>query len=140
MALNEKHRELKEYPFDSARKRMSSVREYNGKHYLFVKGSPESVIAQCTKLWDHSFTRSFTAHDRKRLLAYHEEHAGKAQRNIAIAYRELPASFNPKQHTLDDEPTENFQQLELTNIFLQKFFDIENFGCCLSPEARNNFV
>lgn len=36
---------------------------------------------------------------------------------------------------LDSEPPENFQQLDLTNIFLQKFFDNAQFGCCMSPDS-----
>ena len=100
--LDKKYPERKEYAFDSARKRMSSVREYNGKQYLFVKGAPESVIDLSTKLWDHTFTRNMTANDRKRLLEYHETHAANAQRNLALAYRELPKGFDPQKHPLED--------------------------------------
>jgi Ca2+-transporting ATPase len=100
--LGARHTELKEYAFDSARKRMSSVREYNGKKVLFVKGAPESVIDLSTKLWDHSLTRNMTANDKKRLIAYHEEHAAGAQRNLALAYRELPKDFDPRKHPLED--------------------------------------
>ena len=98
--------ELKEYAFDSARKRMSSVRDWHGKRYLFVKGAPEAIIAQSTKLWDHTFVRKFTAADRTRLLAYHEEHAAAAQRNLAFAYRELPKDFDPKKQSLEDAEVE----------------------------------
>lgn len=100
-AVGQQYAEQKEYAFDSARKRMSSVREYNGKKYLFVKGAPESIIELSTQLWDHTLTRKFTANDRKRLLAYHEEHAAAAERNLALAYRELPASFDAKKQPLE---------------------------------------
>jgi Ca2+-transporting ATPase len=104
--LNTTYPELKEYAFDSARKRMSSVREYNGKHYLFVKGAPESILSQCTKIWDHTFTRPLSAKDSERLLAYHEAHAARAQRNLALAYRILPDSFDPKKQHLDEAEQE----------------------------------
>lgn len=104
--LNTSYPETKEYAFDSARKRMSSVREYNGKQYLFVKGAPESVIELSTKLWDHTFTRTMTAADTKRLLAYHEDHAAAAQRNLALAYRELPKGFDAHKHPLEDAEKE----------------------------------
>ncbi|HEY4161391.1 MAG TPA: HAD-IC family P-type ATPase, partial [Candidatus Saccharimonadales bacterium] len=42
--LNEKFPERKEYAFDSARKRMTSVREVDGRLYAFVKGAPESLL------------------------------------------------------------------------------------------------
>ncbi|MCA9327793.1 cation-transporting P-type ATPase, partial [Candidatus Saccharibacteria bacterium] len=101
-ALASSYVEQKEYAFDSARKRMSSVREHDGKKYLFVKGAPESIIEQSTQLWDHTLTRKFTANDRKRLLAYHEEHAARAERNLALAYRELPANFDGQKHQLEE--------------------------------------
>ena len=39
---------LKEYPFDSDRKMMSTVNEINGKVYSFTKGSLDSVIPNCS--------------------------------------------------------------------------------------------
>jgi Ca2+-transporting ATPase len=104
--LSKEHFEEKEYAFDSARKRMSSIRDYRGKRYLFVKGAPESVLERSLKLWDHGNIRGLTIQERQRLLAYHEAHAANAQRNLALAYRELPDSFNPKQHDLDDAEQE----------------------------------
>lgn len=100
--LDEKYTEIKEYAFDSARKRMSSVRQYEGRLVLFVKGSPESVIERSNRLWDHSLTRKLTANDRMRLLAYHEKHAAMAQRNLAFAYRELPKDFDPNKQPLEE--------------------------------------
>ena len=104
--LDADYPEIKEYAFDSGRKRMSSVRTYNGKQCLFVKGAPESIIELSTKLWDHTFTRKMTENDTKRLLAYHEEHAAGAQRNLAFAYRVLPAGFDARKQPLEDAEKE----------------------------------
>lgn len=101
-ALHAEHAEIKEYAFDSARKRMSSVRSYNGKQYLFVKGAPESILEQSIKIWDHGYQRTLTQKERERLLAYHEEHAAQAQRNLAFAFRILPADFDAKKQPLED--------------------------------------
>ncbi len=106
VALSETHHEDREYAFDSGRKRMSSVRKYNGKKYLFVKGAPEAIMEVSTKLWDHTLTRKFTAHDKKRLLAHHETHAAQAQRNLALAYRILPDNFDISKHTHEDAEKE----------------------------------
>ncbi len=102
--LNERFPERKEYAFDSARKRMTSVREVDGRLYAFVKGAPESIMAHSAHLWDHGHTRKFTAADKKFFAAYNQKHAAAAERNLAFAYRELPRSFNPaKQHLEDAE-------------------------------------
>lgn len=107
--LNASYLETKEYAFDSARKRMSSVRVKDGKTFLFVKGAPESILACSTKLWDHTLTRKLTDADRKRLRAYHESHAELAQRNLALAYRILPRIL-----THENTPTKMSRQ----NLFL----------------------
>lgn len=99
--LDVQHKELKEYQFDSARKRMSSVREYGGKIYLFVKGAPESVLALSTELWDHGHIRPLHKEDRDFFLTYNENRAHESLRNLAFAYRELP-KFDTKKMRLED--------------------------------------
>jgi Ca2+-transporting ATPase len=93
--------EHKEYAFDSARKRMTSVREVDGQLYAFVKGAPESVLACSTHLWDHGHVRKLGAKDRDFFANYNETHAARAERNLALAYRVLPEGFDPKKHHLE---------------------------------------
>lgn len=100
--LNERFPERKEYAFDSARKRMTSVREVDGQLYAFVKGAPESVLTRSDELWDHGHVRGLTAADRKFFSGYNEEHAAAAERNLAFAYRVLPKGFDPARHHLED--------------------------------------
>ncbi|HSX16688.1 MAG TPA: cation-transporting P-type ATPase [Patescibacteria group bacterium] len=106
--LDKKYPELHEFGFDSARKRMSSIRKY-GPHkelHLFVKGAPESVLAQCTKIWDRGKVRKLHPADRKFLLGRNEELATQAMRNLAVAYRILPAGVKPNSLELNDAETE----------------------------------
>jgi len=100
--LNELFPEQKEYAFDSARKRMTSVREVEGQLYAFVKGAPESVLQCATELWDHGHIRKLTAADRTFFAEYNEQHAAAAERNLAFAYRVLPKGFDPQEHRLED--------------------------------------
>ncbi len=100
--LNELFPERKEYAFDSARKRMTSVREVDGQLYAFVKGAPESIMECSNELWDHGHIRNFTARDRKFFATYNETHAAEAERNLAFAYRVLPKGFDPLKHHLED--------------------------------------
>jgi P-type Ca2+ transporter type 2C len=88
--LGDTHPELREFPFDSVRKRMSSIRDYNGEKTVFVKGAPESVLAQCTQLWlGGDKVRKITAADRKIILSENDVYATKAMRNLAFACRSL---------------------------------------------------
>jgi Ca2+-transporting ATPase len=100
--LNKRFQETKEYAFDSARKRMTSVRQIDGQLYAFVKGAPESVLERSTELWDHGHVRALSKKDRSFFTSYNENHAAQAERNLAFAYRILPKGFDPKKHSLED--------------------------------------
>ncbi|HSX08040.1 MAG TPA: cation-transporting P-type ATPase [Candidatus Saccharimonadales bacterium] len=100
--LDKKYHEIKEFQFDSARKRMSSVRKKDGELWVFMKGAPESVLERSTTIWDHGHVRKLTAKDRHTLLKYNEDCAAEAMRNLGFAYRVLPAGSKPKQMAFDD--------------------------------------
>ena len=93
--LGELFPEHKEYAFDSARKRMTSVRGVDGQLYAFVKGAPESILQCSTDLWDHGHVRPLNEADRKFYSTYNEDHASLAERNLAFAFRKLPKGFDP---------------------------------------------
>lgn len=94
--------EIKEFQFDSARKLLSSVRRRNGQIVVFTKGAPESVLARSTSLWDHGHTRKLSAKDRAFYETYNQELAHDAKRNLAYAYRTLPANTDLKNLKMDD--------------------------------------
>lgn len=95
--LMESSHELKEYQFDSARKRMSSARIWGKQRMLFVKGAPESVLELSNDIWDHGHIRPLSAKDRRAFSTYSETEANNARRNLALAYRIMPASIDPKK-------------------------------------------
>lgn len=109
--LNTHNKEIKEFQFDSARKRMSSVRRGPSGHLMvFTKGAPESVLERCTHLWDHGHVRPLTPRDRAFFLAYNEKRAGEAMRNLAFAYGVLPKGSQPKKM--------KFEEVEQNLVFL----------------------
>ncbi len=91
--LDEKYEEIKEFTFDSVRKMMSSVRDYNGLK-VFAKGAPESILKNCTHIIDNGHERPITKEDIKHILAKSEMLAVAAMRNLALAYKKLPDSTN----------------------------------------------
>lgn len=98
------HPELKEFAFDSDRKRMSSLRHWGDKHELFVftKGAPESVLEKCTKIWDHGTVRAITVKDRSFIMNHSDELARQALRNLGLAYRIIPSKTDPSTITTED--------------------------------------
>ncbi len=76
-----------ELPFQSERQAMSTLHEHDGRVTVFVKGSPERVLAQCSQNFSTDGPEPI---DRPRLLAEAESLATDGHRVLAIAHRELP--------------------------------------------------
>jgi len=98
--LRDNNVEHKEFQFDSGRKRMSSIRTYDGQLVVFVKGAPESVLACSSHIWQPGKAKQLSTANRKQLLAYNEAQASAAKRNLGFAYRILPAKTNLKKLTI----------------------------------------
>lgn len=98
-----KYPELKEFTFDSARKRMSSIRKWKdgNKLYVFVKGAPEGVLERCDDIWDHHHTRKLTPKTTHKIIQENISLAESAMRNLAYAYKILPANTDPKTITME---------------------------------------
>lgn len=105
--LDSMHPELKEFTFDSGRKRMTSIRDLGDKKglYAFTKGAPENVLSQCTQIWDHGKVRKLTKADRQFILRHHELLAMGAMRNLGLAYRILKKS-DPSQLKMEETEAE----------------------------------
>ena len=102
--LDKEFPEIKEYAFDSARKRMSSVRTYGSKKelHIFVKGAPESVLERCDRIWEHGKIRKLTETDRRFILKHNEQLATQAMRNLGFAYRTLPGKDKKHLPSMDE--------------------------------------
>lgn len=104
--LEKEHPELKEFTFDSARKRMTSIRKFDDKKVAFVKGAPEGVLEKCTKILEDGIVRKLTETDRKWLLKQHETLASRAMRNLVYAVKELPSDINVKKVSMEEVESE----------------------------------
>ncbi|MBP7807160.1 cation-transporting P-type ATPase [Candidatus Saccharibacteria bacterium] len=93
--LEKLYPESKQFSFDSARKRMSSIRPYtddNKSLHVFAKGAPENILERCTHIWEHGKVRTITAKDKTALLEQNEALAKQTMRNLAFAYKTIPAT------------------------------------------------
>ncbi|MDR3319167.1 MAG: HAD-IC family P-type ATPase, partial [Clostridiales bacterium] len=85
------NRRLKEFPFDSARKQMSTVNRVALKDYLYTKGAPDILISKCTHALIDGKTVLLTESRRAEILAANKRMASRALRVLAAAYREISA-------------------------------------------------
>ncbi len=84
---------IAEIPFDSTRKRMTTIHAVDGKRVAYVKGAPEIVLALSGSIHDGGQARELTQPDRGRILKSVQDMAADALRVLALAYRELPAGI-----------------------------------------------
>jgi P-type Ca2+ transporter type 2C len=83
---------IAEVPFDSNRKRMSTVHAdaASGQVITFLKGAPDVVLGLCRSVLVGGELRELTSEIRAEILAHHEEMASEALRVLGLACRRLP--------------------------------------------------
>ncbi len=95
MVLEQEMPRLKELPFDSERKRMTTFHRTGETVLAFTKGSPEAVVPQCHRTFGANGEQFI---DQTALLRTAETMAADGLRVLALAYRRwpaLPASHRP---------------------------------------------
>lgn len=80
---------IKEIPFDSDRKLMTTINQRDGKYYVFTKGGIDELLARCTKYLSNGEVKDDLDEYRKTISKYNEEMANKALRVLAMAYKVL---------------------------------------------------
>ena len=86
---DEENPELHEFPFDSERKLMSSVRQFEGRLQLAMKGAPDSVVKISRHIYRGGKAVPITDEDRRSIGEIAERFSKQALRVLAIAYRPL---------------------------------------------------
>jgi Ca2+-transporting ATPase len=88
---DEENPELHEFPFDSFRKRMSSVREFDEgeRQVLCMKGAPDGILEIAKYIYKDGEVVEMTAQDQRDIELAYEMYSKEAMRVLAIAYREL---------------------------------------------------
>ena len=88
--LEKDYPRIKEIPFSSERKRMTTIHETpNGHRVAYMKGSPETVLQLCRYIYRNGEERILDIKTRKEILKINEEMAGQALRILGIAYRNI---------------------------------------------------
>ncbi|MFP4199322.1 MAG: cation-translocating P-type ATPase [Halanaerobium sp.] len=105
---DEDNPELHEFSFDSDRKRMSSIREFEDGNYLKMKGALGSVLSVSKHILKDGEVVEITEEDKERLNKLNEKYSKDAMRVLAIAYRKLE----------DDETDYVLEEIEKDVIFL----------------------
>lgn len=85
---------VRELPFDSSRKRMTTVHRLkqpvNGSSFISItKGAPKETSELCNKVYENGQLRDLTDTDREAILVANDDYARQGLRVLAVAYRNL---------------------------------------------------
>lgn len=94
---------IKEIPFDSDRKLMTTVNKINGKYVVLTKGGVDELLARCNKYLYNGEIKEDLENYKKVIAEYNENMAKNALRVLAMAYKEI-------DHEPTDEEMQNMEQ------------------------------
>ncbi len=104
-AIRKEFERLKEIPFDSDRKLMSTVHQLDGKNIMFTKGAFDVLLNRITSIKTSNGVRPITEDDKQRIIDTNMELSQNGLRVLAFAYKELPEI---RDLTLEDEADYTF--------------------------------
>lgn len=87
-------------PFDSNRKRMSSIHETTDGIFAFTKGAPKEMLSLCSKIEIDGKVEDLTEQKLQEILKFNDSYAKKALRVLAVAYKDL-TGFK-KEYTVEN--------------------------------------
>jgi P-type Ca2+ transporter type 2C len=108
---------VNEIPFDSARKRMSTIHKpvENDGYVIFTKGAPEIILERCSTIMENNEAVPITEQHRERCRLANQEMADQALRVLAVAERKLSQ--------LPDDVTPETIETDLTLLGLIAMID-----------------
>ena len=106
--IYDKNPRIKEIPFDSDRKLMTTVNKINDKYVVLTKGGVDELLAKCNKYLYNGEERNDLENYKKVITKNNEDMAKDALRVLSMAYKEI-----------DHEPTdEEMKDIEQDLIYV----------------------
>lgn len=97
--LERKYPRVAEIPFDSERKKMTTVNKRDGKYMIATKGGVDEVLAGCDSIYENGEVRPLTSRDKETIASANLSMAENALRVLAVAMKTadaIPARMTPE--------------------------------------------
>lgn len=101
--LYTKMERIKDIPFDSTRKMMSTIHKNNVGFRIITKGAPDVIIGRCSKYKDGNLLKEIDEMTKRKIEETNLKMAQKALRVIAVAYKDVSSIPN----NVDSKTIEN---------------------------------
>lgn len=113
-ALEDEHPRLFEQPFDSDRKRMTTVHSVDGKYVAYTKGAVDEMLPLCTHIFTSNGIRPITEKDKENISKLCLTMSEKALRVLGFSVRMIP--------TVPEDDDENLE-LDMTFVGMVGMID-----------------
>lgn len=80
---------INELPFDSNRKKMTTVHQFQNTYYAYTKGALERVLDSCSHMKSGTQLIKLTAYEKNRIQEAARKMSSSALRVLALAYRRM---------------------------------------------------
>ena len=95
-----KYPRVYEVPFDSSRKRMSTVHKFQNGYKIITKGAPDILINKCSYYVDNGAPEILTGAKVSEIISANENMAKNALRVIAVAYKDTREINNQENNLI----------------------------------------
>lgn len=85
--MDERYKRVDELPFDSTRKMMTTVNEFNNQYMVCTKGAIESILNNCDRILINGKIEKLDSVTKNKILKNNLDMAKSALRVLACAYR-----------------------------------------------------
>jgi magnesium-transporting ATPase (P-type) len=112
---------IRELPFDSRRKRMSTIHTDKDSQVVYDKGAPKEVLSLCTHVCQDGQVLPLDDSLRSRIMAANDDYARNGLRVLAVASRKLP-KISQSESVPMEYPPESIES-DLTFLGLMAMMD-----------------
>ena len=91
--LDMKYVRVNEIPFDSNRKRMTTIHQHEREVVAYTKGALEKILAMCTSVWQDGKEVRMSNYEKQRILEASRQVSEDAQRVLALARKTLKSPY-----------------------------------------------
>lgn len=91
--LDMKYVRVNEIPFDSNRKRMTTIHQHEREVVAYTKGALEKILAMCNSVWQDGKAVRMSNYEKQRILEASRQVSEDAQRVLALARKTLKSPY-----------------------------------------------
>lgn len=91
--LDMKYVRVNEIPFDSNRKRMTTIHQHEREVVAYTKGALEKILAMCTSVWQDGKAVRMSNYEKQHILEASRQVSEDAQRVLALARKTLKSPY-----------------------------------------------